>query len=172
MTDLLSPSCFPGMFHFTSLQSYLIKAFFAFSLFLSSNLPSMFSRNVPERPISFLPCSFMTSFFALIRKRKKSYFSNKIFTDSSNKHHLWKSLKTVLQSRKYGDTMVKETSPDSFNKFFTSVCVDLTKTLQSDNLPSIKANPPSCSFDLSPMLILLLALLTSHLYLVLLCFML
>ena len=85
----------------------------------------------------------------LIRKRKKSYFSNKIFTDSSNKHVLWKSLKTVLPSRKYGDNMVKETSPDSFNKFFTSVGVNLTKTLQSDNLPSIKANPPS-SFDLSP----------------------
>ena len=28
----------------------------------------------------------------LIRKRKQSYFSNKIFTDSSNKHNLWKSL--------------------------------------------------------------------------------
>ena len=86
----------------------------------------------------------------LIRKRKKVLFLNKIFTDSSNKHHLWKSLETVLPSRKYGDNMVKETSPDSFNKFFTSVGVNLTKTLQSDNLPSIKANPPSSSFDLSP----------------------
>ena len=85
----------------------------------------------------------------LIRKRKKSYFSNKIFTDSSNMHHLWKSLKTLLPSRKYGDNKVKETSPDSVNKFFTSVGVNLTKTLQSDNLPSIKANPP-CSFNLSP----------------------
>ena len=66
MTDLLSPSCFPGMFPFTFLDSFLIKAFSAFSLFLSSNLSSMFSRNVPERPISSLPCSFMASFFAFI----------------------------------------------------------------------------------------------------------
>ena len=53
-TDLLSPSCFPRMFPFTFPDSFLIKAFSAFSFFLSSNLPSTFSRNVPLRSISSL----------------------------------------------------------------------------------------------------------------------
>ena len=68
MTDLLSPSCFPGMFPFTFLDSFLLKAFCAFSLLVSSNLPSMFSSNVPEIPISYLPCSFMASFFVFIER--------------------------------------------------------------------------------------------------------
>ena len=68
MTDLLSPSCFPGMFPFTFPDLFLIKAFSAFSLFLSLNLPSAFPRNVPERPVSSLPCYFMASFFAFIER--------------------------------------------------------------------------------------------------------
>jgi hypothetical protein len=84
-----------------------------------------------------------------IRNRKKSYFSNEFSKNTGNRKNIWKSLKLVLPSKKNDSPCPDDISPDDFNHYFTSVGMNLTKNFNSDILPNIDIDKPSCTFSLS-----------------------
>ena len=82
----------------------------------------------------------------VIRKSKAFYFRQQITSNATNRKGMWDSLRLVLPSSNKSSN-ITEISPDTFNSFFTSVGVNLTSSMDSNQMPYIKLKPPSSTFS-------------------------
>ena len=84
-----------------------------------------------------------------VRNCKRVYFAREIKLNSGNKKNIWKLLKQVLPSSKTPCNIPSSMTADDFNSFFTSVGEKLTNGFNSNHLPDIFVDRPSCSFTFS-----------------------
>ena len=84
-----------------------------------------------------------------VRNCKRVYFAREIKLNSGNKKNIWKLLKQVLPSSKTPCNILSSMTADDFNSFFTSVGEKLTNGFNSNLLPDIFVDRPSCSFTFS-----------------------